>query len=78
MLGSCRSRKMLKNDYLDAKIGVDTAENEPCDTVACYCCAIFCNRKRGGRPERKEHERGFAPFAAVFSMGMIFFLPRTR
>ena len=28
---SCRSRKnlMLKNAYLDAKIGVDTAENEP-------------------------------------------------
>ena len=25
----CRSRKMLKNEYLDAKIGVDTAENEP-------------------------------------------------
>ena len=26
---SSRSRKMLKNDYLVAKIGVDTAENEP-------------------------------------------------
>ena len=26
---SCRSRKTLKNKYLDAKIGVDTAENEP-------------------------------------------------
>ena len=26
---SCRSRKMLKNEYLVAKIGVDTAENEP-------------------------------------------------
>ena len=26
---SCRSRKMLKNAYLDAKIGFDTAENEP-------------------------------------------------
>ena len=25
---SCRSRKMLKNEYLVAKIGVDTAENE--------------------------------------------------
>ena len=25
----CRSRKMLQNEYLDAKIGVDTAENEP-------------------------------------------------
>ena len=26
---SCRSRKMLKNEDLRAKIGVDTAENEP-------------------------------------------------
>ena len=26
---SGRSRKMLKNDYLDTKIGVDTADNEP-------------------------------------------------
>ena len=26
---SCRSRKMLKNAYLDAKIGFDTEENEP-------------------------------------------------
>ena len=25
----CRSRKMLKNDVLVAKFGVDTAENEP-------------------------------------------------
>ena len=29
MCKSCRSRKMLKNDYLLAKIGADTAENEP-------------------------------------------------
>ena len=27
---SCRSRKIWKNEYLDAKIGVDTAENELC------------------------------------------------
>ena len=26
---SIRSRKMLQNEYLVAKIGVDTAENEP-------------------------------------------------
>ena len=26
---ACSSRKMLKNEYLVAKIGVDTAENEP-------------------------------------------------
>ena len=29
MFESCRFRKMLKNAYLDAKIGFDTAENEP-------------------------------------------------
>ena len=29
MCKSCRSRKMLQNDYLVAKIGVDTAEREP-------------------------------------------------
>ena len=28
---SCRSRKMLQNEYLVAKIGDDTAENEPCE-----------------------------------------------
>ena len=26
---SCRSRKMLKDEYLVAKIGFDTEENEP-------------------------------------------------
>ena len=26
---SCRSRKMLKNEYLVARIGFDTEENEP-------------------------------------------------
>ena len=26
---SCRSRRELSNEYLVAKIGVDTAENEP-------------------------------------------------
>ena len=28
MCASCRSRNMLQNEYLVAKIGVDTAENE--------------------------------------------------
>ena len=26
----CRSRRELSNEYLDAKFGFDTAENEPC------------------------------------------------
>ena len=29
MCVSCRSRKMLQNEYLVAKFGFDTAENEP-------------------------------------------------
>ena len=35
---SCRSRKILKNAYLDAKIGVDTAENEPNMLMAYALC----------------------------------------
>ena len=30
---SCRYRKMLQNEYLLAKIGADTAENEPSPMV---------------------------------------------
>ena len=37
---SCRSRKMLKNDYLLAKIGADTAENEP-PKVWLFCWEIW-------------------------------------
>ena len=34
--GSCRSRKMLQNEYLLAKIGFDTAENEPAKKLQNY------------------------------------------
>ena len=30
----CRYRKTLQNEYLDVKIGVDTAENEPSEVLA--------------------------------------------
>ena len=40
MFESCRFRKMLKNAYLDAKIGVDTAENEP-SKVLCFSLILF-------------------------------------
>ena len=30
---SCRSRKMLQNEYLVVKIGFDTAENEPSKVI---------------------------------------------
>ena len=32
---SCRSRKTLKNEYLVAKFGFDTAENEPSRVLTC-------------------------------------------
>ena len=37
---SCSSRKTLKNDYLDAKIGVDTEENEPSKVLQFYLIFI--------------------------------------
>ena len=37
----CRSRKMLQNEYLVAKIGVDAAENEPRKE----CCVVARSRK---------------------------------
>ena len=37
----CRSRKMLKNEYLDAKIGFDTRENEPSKLLLFYLIFIL-------------------------------------
>ena len=37
---SCRSWKMLKNDYLVVEIGIDTAKNEPCLTGASEQCRL--------------------------------------
>ena len=31
---SCRSRQELSNEYLLAKFGVDTEENEPCEVCS--------------------------------------------
>ena len=39
---SCRSRKMLKNEYLVTKIGLDTAENEP-EKVRKFELSGICN-----------------------------------
>ena len=46
----CRSRRELSNEYLLAKIGVDTAENEPLEVyickpkfVTCITCNVTCN-----------------------------------
>ena len=52
----CRSRRELSNAYLLAKIGVDTAENEPCKVCLLsvyrsprfpgiegkWCCSAWC------------------------------------
>ena len=58
---SCRSRKMLQNEYLLAKIGVDTAENEPDVEVwsisfTCTSCVEprpAAHRRSPGCPRRK-------------------------
>ena len=34
--GDCRSREMLQNEYLVAKIGFDTAENGQCGSRSWY------------------------------------------
>ena len=39
---SCRSRKMLKNEYFLAKIGVGTAENEPLKVLGVIQFNIQC------------------------------------
>ena len=40
----CRSRKILKNVYLDAKIGVDTAEDEPSEVAYPRTCRRNASR----------------------------------
>ena len=35
----CRSRRELSNEYLVAKIGFDTAENEPCEVCPIELCS---------------------------------------
>ena len=46
----CRSRRELSNEYLLAKIGVDTAENEPCKV--CPLSAYRSPRCAVGLPQR--------------------------
>ena len=44
----CRSRREFSNEYLLAKVGIDTAENEPCKVcpISAYrsprCCCPAC------------------------------------
>ena len=57
---SCRARKMLKNAYLDAKIGSDTAENEPQEVFS----PALASRLAGAEPGDAPLFRG--AFAALF------------
>ena len=61
----CRSRRELSNAYLLAKIGVDTAENEPCKVcpLSVYrsprlssvdSLPLGAHRSAAGRSEREE------------------------
>ena len=48
----CRSRRELSNEYLLAKIGVDTAENEPLEVWggkfnSLFICLLIEGGKRG-------------------------------
>ena len=53
----CRSRKMLKNEYLDAKIGVDTAENE----LWKEWCVLADRGSKGPTPPEWGPQRSAAP-----------------
>ena len=47
----CRSRRELSNEYLLAKIGFDTAENEPCEVcpLSAYRSPRYLREDSGGR-----------------------------
>ena len=53
----CRSRRELSNAYLLAKVGFDTAENEPCEVCPSEV-PISCAAGSGRARARLAHERG--------------------
>ena len=58
----CRSRRELSNEYLLAKIGVDTAENEPLEVWGKIQFTIhFAPRSRCARPTRRALPRRSPP-----------------
>ena len=71
---SCRSRKILKNDYLLAKIGFDTAENEPSKVWTCLPAPspplIQLRMKEGKRipkhPSKQKESSLHLRFSIVF------------
>ena len=64
----CRSRRELSNEYLLAKIGVDTAENEPLEVwgkIIQYYSFVSLGGTLAGEPRRVL--RGAEPGAAARS-----------
>ena len=68
----CRSRRELSNEYLLAKIGADTAENEPLEVwrkiilqnIQYYPPVSLCSPRRArGGPVRPAHARETVPLA---------------
>ena len=55
----CRSRRELSNEYLLAKIGVDTAENEPCKVCppSAYRSPRWLHLEDDRYPTRNIHEK---------------------
>ena len=59
---SCRSRKMLQNAYLDAKIGFDTAENEPSKVLIFF---NFSSLQRFNFDRALASQVGFSQLATI-------------
>ena len=56
----CRSRRELSNEYLLAKIGVDTAENEPLEVwgeIIQYYSFVSLDRSQLGRGVRTSTDQ---------------------
>ena len=70
----CRSRRELSNEYLLAKFGFDTAENEPCKVcpLSAYRSIIII----GSRPEKQRAASYFSDLivAGIFLVCLAFSL----
>ena len=72
----CRSRRELSNEYLLAKIGVDTAENEPLEvwgkTIQYYSFVSLPRSLETWEDTAEAAERGRRAAAAVRGPGWLF------
>ena len=65
---------MLKNDYLLAKIGFDTAENEPSKVWTCLPAPLPpLNQFRmgAGRPAEPARRAGWGTYVKIKSLGLM-------